>query len=108
MPTNRLTATFVGFAIASSAACVSRPARPDEPAAGVSLTVSPETILVDQQASIVAKGLRPHETATLVGILKRDSVRALISTAVFRANGRGVIDVAITAADSGTYTGVER
>jgi hypothetical protein len=94
-------------AVLLASACIPPRARSQEHESGVSLRVQPETVLVDQQTSIVAMGLRPGQTATLIGTLKRDSVHVLVSRAVFRANDQGAVDVATDAPDSGTYSGVD-
>jgi dienelactone hydrolase len=87
--------------------CQPARARPLESDGGVRLIVSPDTVLSDQQPSIVAAGLRPHQVATLLGVVKLDSAHTLVSRAVFRADANGVLDLTRDAPDSGTYAGID-
>jgi dienelactone hydrolase len=109
MPARYWTAALSFCAILPASGCIAQRGKPSVPPQKniVALEVQPETVLVDQQASIVATGLGAGQVATVTATRRIDSVRSLVSRAVFRASDNGVIDVARDAPDSGTYAGID-
>jgi dienelactone hydrolase len=72
------------------------------------LDVSPPSAMVDEPIAVRATGLRAGTEATLRVRATDASGREWRSEAVFRADGKGTVDLSRDAPVGGTYTGVER
>jgi hypothetical protein len=70
------------------------------------LEVSPNRVLVDQNAAIRASGLEPSERVTLQAHLVDGALQAWTSQAEFVASAQGTIDTSRQSPEKGSYTEV--
>jgi dienelactone hydrolase len=92
---------ILAIAVLPSVQAVANPSTPE-------ISLSKPTVLLSQSVTVKVTGLRPSEAITVQDMADTSGTAPLASTALFRADSDGVVDLAHTRSEAGTYVGRDR